>query len=97
MKRFVSSPPTWLSTREPTEVEAIEKLDPGERAAISRARELRAAALLIDEKAGRRAAVERQLTVIGAIGVIERAAEQGLLDLRRTCLPAATPSASGTP
>lgn len=82
VRAFVSNPPTWLTIQEPATVEAIERLDPGECAAISLARELRADFLLIDEKPGRRAAAQRGLSVIGAIGILERAAEQGLLDLR---------------
>ncbi len=81
VRDLISRPPAWLSVHEPGEVESIDRLDPGERAAISLARELGADFLLIDERAGRRAAAERRLRVIGTIGILERAAEQGLLDL----------------
>jgi hypothetical protein len=52
--------------------------DPGEAAAISLAAEL-GAALLIDELDGRREAQARGLTVIGAVGILERAADVGLI------------------
>ena len=57
----------------------LEALGAGEREAIALAQETRADALLIDEEEGRRAA--RALTVTGTLGVLERAAARGLLDL----------------
>ncbi len=82
VKDFIANPPTWLTVREPKEIEMIAKLDPGERAAINLARELQADFLLIDEKAGRRAALDRNLAVIGTIAILERAAEHGWIDLK---------------
>jgi predicted nucleic acid-binding protein len=84
VKEFIASPPSWLIIREPIRIEPIAKLDAGEQAAISLASELRADFLLIDEQAGRRAATERKLPVVGTIGILERAAERGLLDLKET-------------
>jgi predicted nucleic acid-binding protein len=52
-----------------------------ESAAISLAHELRADGVVIDEKLGRRSATERGLRVVGTIGVLEAAAERGLIDL----------------
>lgn len=82
VKQFIANPPAWLAIQQPTAIESIPRLDQGERAAISIAQELDADFLLIDERDGRRAAVERRLRVIGAIGILERAAEQRLIDLR---------------
>jgi predicted nucleic acid-binding protein len=42
---------------------------------------LRADALIIDEKAGRREAERRKLRVIGTVRVLDDAAEAGLVDL----------------
>lgn len=81
VKDFVANPPIWLTTREPTTMERIARLDPGEQAAISLARELHADFLLIDEQAGRRAATERKLPIVGTIGILERASDQGLVEL----------------
>jgi len=82
VREFVAGRPSWLSVRSPTVIEAIPALHAGERAALSLARELRADLLLIDEARGRRAAAERRIPFTGTIGVIEVAAERGLLDLK---------------
>ena len=53
----------------------------GETEAIALAEELRAAAILMDERKGRRAAVARGHVVVGTLGVLERAGANGWLDL----------------
>jgi len=59
-------------------------LDPGETAAMSLALELSARAILLDERLGRRQAAQLGLPVVGTLGVLLRAKEQGLI-------PAVTP------
>ena len=81
VKDFIARAPAWLAIRESRPAETSTRLDSGELAAISLALELKADFLLIDEKAGRRAAAENNLTIIGSIGILERAAKRGLLDL----------------
>jgi predicted nucleic acid-binding protein len=78
---FARSKPAWLRIQMPAEIEHVAGLDEGECAAISLARELNAELLLIDEKKGRSAARTRNLAFIGTIGVLERAAAKGLVDL----------------
>jgi predicted nucleic acid-binding protein len=78
---FMRARPAWLIERVPANLEAIASLHPGELAAISLARELKADLLLIDEAEGRRAAARRQIPITGTIGVLELAADRGLLDL----------------
>jgi len=46
--------------------------------------DIRADVLLIDEENGRRAAMARSLTITGTLGVLERWAERGLIDLPST-------------
>ncbi|MGH9323477.1 MAG: DUF3368 domain-containing protein [Vicinamibacteria bacterium] len=59
----------------------LDYLGEGERDAILLAEELGADALLIDDRDGRREAQRRKLRMIGTLGVLAAAAEQGLLDL----------------
>ena len=84
VRRLMATPPSWLLIRGPTAIEQIAKLHEGECAAISLARELGADLLLIDEMAGRKAALERQIAITGTIGVLELAADRGLVDLSKT-------------
>lgn len=81
---FAGNPPVWIEVHEPQLIEAIPGLDPGEEAALALALERHADFLLIDELRGRRAAIDRHMRVAGTIGVLERAAEQNLLDLQTT-------------
>ena len=78
IQAFIASPPPWLAVQAPKTRLTLSHLDPGEVAAISLAVEL-SAALLIDEMDGRQEAQARGLIVIGAIGVLERAANAGLI------------------
>jgi predicted nucleic acid-binding protein len=56
-------------------------LDNGERAAIALALSEKANLLLIDERAGVRAALANGLSVVGTVGVLEMAARLGMVDL----------------
>ena len=82
VRTFISSPPPWLFRQTPSTVEPIPMLHPGEAAAISLALELHADLLLIDEVLGRKAAAARSIRFTGTIGILERAADKGLLDLK---------------
>jgi predicted nucleic acid-binding protein len=79
---FIASHPAWLLERVPTAIEPIPALHAGELAAISLAQELKADLLLIDDVCGRKAAADRHIPFTGTIGVLELAADRGLLDLR---------------
>jgi predicted nucleic acid-binding protein len=84
IRSFIATPPDWLIQQAPSSVDSIPMLHPGETSAISLAIELHAELLLIDESLGRKAAVARGIHVTGTIGIVERAAEKGLLDLKET-------------
>jgi predicted nucleic acid-binding protein len=78
VRQLIAAPPPWLSQSSPCVRLDLAKLDPGECAAISLAYEL-AVPLLIDERAGRAAAQAHGIAVVGAVGVLERAADQDLI------------------
>ena len=66
-------------------------VDEGEKEAICLAREIRAVAILLDDRKGRAEAVRCGLRVAGTIGLLEAAARRGFVDfaisierLRRT-------------
>ena len=80
VRNWVANLPTWVEVRRPTKPEPL-RLHLGEAHAIALALELRAPVLL-DEKEARQIAKDKGLIVIGTIGLIERAAELNLLDLR---------------
>ena len=78
---FIREKPVWLRVQAPASVESMPELHEGERAAICLPSELHADLLLIDESDGRAAALARHLPITGTIGILQRAAEQDLLDL----------------
>ena len=83
VKLWGRSPPGWLHVHAPTTtVAAAARLDRGEAQAIALAKELRAAAVLIDERKGRRVAKQEGLEAVGTITVLELAAQQSLIQLK---------------
>jgi predicted nucleic acid-binding protein len=83
--RWVASPPGWVRRVADPPLRhdpVLDTLGMGERAAISFAETLRPDVLLvIDESRGRRAAVERQIPVVGILGILEVASVQGWVNL----------------
>jgi len=73
----------WLEVQVAQDFQLIwaleQTLDPGEAAAIALATELKADRLLIDERLGRRIAMQRGLKVRGILGIIVNAKNEGLL------------------
>lgn len=78
---WAASPPNWLDVRSPLDIDSSLQLDPGEAAAISLAREVKADRLLMDDRDGREIAISLGLKVAGTLAVIRDAAEQQLLNL----------------
>lgn len=78
---WMHTKPAWLSVRKPTTIDPSLNVDAGEREAICLAREIHAAAILMDDRAGRAAAVRYGLPVIGTLGLLEEAAFRGWIDL----------------
>jgi predicted nucleic acid-binding protein len=74
--------PSWLDCRVVSQVPPdLQQLDPGEQEAIALARSAGASLVLLDEKRGRQAARDLGLEVSGTLGVLDRAARRGLVDL----------------
>lgn len=81
---WASSPPEWLTVQDPAHLDASLKLDAGETAAISLALELKADRVLIDERKGYKAVLQRGLKPASTLGVIEEASHRGLIDFEAT-------------
>ncbi len=83
VRMWVANPPGWFEVREVTgdPGPATGSLGQGEWEAIALAQELKAELLLIDDREGRREARRRLLPVTGTLGVLDKGAERGLIDL----------------
>lgn len=76
--------PPWISVTErgsEPPPEAVQRLHRGEREAIMLTQHIDADLLLLDEKAGRRAAKAMGLPVMGLLGILAIASDDGLVDL----------------
>jgi predicted nucleic acid-binding protein len=84
VRRWIAYPPSWLQVVPlpglPASV-SLPDLDPGEREAILLALHLNADLVLMDEREGVEEARRLGLTVTGTLGVLDRAAERGLIEL----------------
>ena len=82
---WMTAPPAWLSRKSVMSMlhgEALERLGAGEQEAIALAAAMgNSVTLLIDERRGRTVAEEFQIRTIGVLGILEAAAEHGLIDL----------------
>jgi predicted nucleic acid-binding protein len=83
VRAWAQSLPPWARVQAPAQLDASLDVDEGEREAISLAREVQAAAVLMDDRKGRAEAVRIGLRVTGTIGLLEAAAARGLVDLGR--------------
>ena len=81
VRQWFISLPNWVEVQTPKAIDSTLRLDPGELEGIALAKEINAAAILIDDRAGRIAAHRSGIAVIGTIGLLERAAARGLLRL----------------
>ena len=84
VREWARALPAWATVQTPKTVNAALEVDAGEREAISLAQEINAVAVLMDDRAGRGAAMQCGLVVVGTIGLLEQAAALGMLDLPRT-------------
>ena len=95
VRNWIADPPAWLDIRDTPARESdhgsVEGLDEGETAAIALAISLGADLLLMDDRKGVIVARGKGLRVTGTLGILDIAAERGLVDfaqavsrLRRT-------------
>ncbi len=73
--------PEWVAVQSPKSVNLALDVDAGELEAICLAQEIHAVAVLMDDRAGRNAAVQCGLAVVGTVGLLESAAARGWIDL----------------
>lgn len=84
VRRWAGDPPDWIQVKSAVaDLSLRSVLGRGEADAITLASEL-GAHLLLDDRAARRIAIEKHLTVTGTVGILERAAELGMIDLQTT-------------
>ena len=81
VRQWAGSLPSWATVQTPKTTSLSLDVDAGELEAICLAQEIKAAAVLMDDRAGRNAAIHCGLAVIGTVGLLEQASARGLLDL----------------
>ena len=81
VRQWAASLPTWIAVQTPKTLNLALDVDAGEMEAICLAQEIHADAVLMDDRAGRNAAIHCGLAVVGTIGLLEQAAARGLIDL----------------
>jgi uncharacterized protein len=81
VQEWMRSLPVWVAVQKPHSLDLSLNVDAGELEAICLAREIQAAAVLMDDRAGRHAAAQCGLAVIGTLGLLEQAAVRGWIDL----------------
>lgn len=91
VRSWIAAPPSWLEIYDTTGLPKVSGLDDGETAAIALAELLHADIVLIDERKGVAVARKQGLHVTGTLGLLNMAAQEGLIDfveaidrLRRT-------------
>ncbi len=79
---WIAEPPGWLEIQTVTTLlpGLPNKLGAGEQEAISLAVQLNAALIILDDMDARQAALDRELTVTGLLGVLYRAGTQDLIN-----------------
>ena len=80
---WLQSPPDWLVVKPnaPSDPFGLSHIDPGEREAILLAAEMSADLVLLDDRQARKAARSIGLRITGTIGVLDKAAQEGLIDV----------------
>ena len=80
VRNWFFASPEWLQVRKTNKTDPKLKLSGGEREAVLLAGRDSNGFVFNDERTGRREASQRNLAVIGTLGIIRAAADDGLLD-----------------
>jgi len=83
VQRWVADFPAWLEIAQTPDVTLSAGIHKGEAAAIALAAAMHADLLLIDDRRGIRAAKQQGLRVTGTLGLLDLAADRGLVDFAR--------------
>lgn len=83
VREWANNLPEWIEIKQAklTAGSALDILDAGEREAILLAQELAADLLLVDDRQARRAAADFGIAITGTLGILDKAAREGLIDL----------------
>lgn len=86
VRNWAARPPDWVEIRTPSGELGLRltHLGAGEKDAILLAVEIGADLLIIEERAGSKEAQNRGLLVTGTLGVLEKAANLGIINLTRS-------------
>jgi predicted nucleic acid-binding protein len=83
VRKWAENLPSWVEVQSAglTDDREVDSLGAGERAAITLALSIHADMILIDERKGANVALKKGFEVMGTLGILDRAAERGLIDL----------------
>ncbi len=81
VRAWAAAPPEWVEVRAAAGEIGSPDISPADREGISLALELRATVLLMDDQQARRHAARLGVATMGTVGILEAAAERGLLEL----------------
>ena len=81
VKDWMENAPPWLKIEPVINLRPLDRLHKGESAALQLALQTRASTILMDDLDGRFAARRLDLIPVGTLGVLERMAELGIMEL----------------
>ncbi len=84
LRQWILNAPDWLDIKQnpaPDPNLSLARLDEGERSVVQLALSVKASLVLMDDRAGVFAAEQKGLLVTGTLGILDLAANYGLLDI----------------
>jgi predicted nucleic acid-binding protein len=83
VRAWIGTPPSWMEIGNSPAVVSLPGIHAGEAAAIALASSMHADLLLMDDRKGVSVAKRQGLCVTGTLGILDLAAERGLLDFQQ--------------